>query len=297
MALEKFKATPLPVPTPDYSQQYMTQLIRVLGLYFSQLDSLTPNQAQSYRADDFWGGTFHGIFAGSGIEMTLPYGSFYQNGHTTLTANITNVSTTPIAVTSTAEFATAGFIIIGNEIIQYTSKTATTFAGTITRGVKGTTNVSHNSGDAVSEAAGVAAGSSAAAVLDTVITANGVTVTVPDTKIYFDNAGVYNIQFSLQLLNYTNAEDNVTVWFKKNGTDIPNSASIDQVNSKHGSVPGATIMALNYMDTFAANDYVELYWASGSGNTVLATYPPGTSPTHPASPSMILTVSFVSAIP
>jgi len=69
MALEKFKATPLPVPTPDYSQQYMTQLIRVLGLYFSQLDSLTPNQAQSYRADFFYGG----IFYGDGYGLRLPH--------------------------------------------------------------------------------------------------------------------------------------------------------------------------------------------------------------------------------
>ena len=69
MALEKFKATPLPVPTPDYSQQYMTQLIRVLGLYFSQLDSLTPNQAQSYRADNFYGGVFYG----DGYGLRLPH--------------------------------------------------------------------------------------------------------------------------------------------------------------------------------------------------------------------------------
>lgn len=44
MALEKFRASPLPVPPSDYNQQYMTQLIRVIGLYFSQLDSLTPLQ-------------------------------------------------------------------------------------------------------------------------------------------------------------------------------------------------------------------------------------------------------------
>lgn len=69
MALEKFKATPLPVPTPDYSQQYMTQLIRVIGLYFSQLDSQTPNQADSYRALNFYGGTFYG----DGYGLRLPH--------------------------------------------------------------------------------------------------------------------------------------------------------------------------------------------------------------------------------
>lgn len=69
MAMEKFRAPPLPVPSPTYDQQYMTQLIRVLGLYFTQLDSLTPNQANSYRADNFWGG----LFTGYGRGLILPH--------------------------------------------------------------------------------------------------------------------------------------------------------------------------------------------------------------------------------
>lgn len=69
MAMEKFRAPPLPVPSAVYDQQYMTQLIRVLGLYFTQLDSLTPNQANSYRADNFWGG----LFTGYGRGLILPH--------------------------------------------------------------------------------------------------------------------------------------------------------------------------------------------------------------------------------
>ena len=38
----------------------MSQFIRMLGIYFAQLDSLTPNQAQSYTADNFFGGIFSG---------------------------------------------------------------------------------------------------------------------------------------------------------------------------------------------------------------------------------------------
>jgi len=78
MALEKFRASPLPIPGVEYDHQYMLQLIRVLGLYFSQLDSLTPNQAQSYRADNFYGGTFRGdiyggFIIGFGPHMEYPY--------------------------------------------------------------------------------------------------------------------------------------------------------------------------------------------------------------------------------
>lgn len=263
-----------------YAQLYQDQLNNALRLYFNELDNFA-----------------FGLLNGSGgSAIKFPYFSANQDGNTALTGNITNVSTTPIPVTSTAGFESSGFIIIGKEIIQYTSTTATSFDGTITRGVKGTTNVAHNTGALVSEAAGVTAGSSAAVKLDAVTLSNGIRCAVPDSKVYFDVAGIYNIQFSFQLLNYDNSEDNITAWFKKNNNDIPLSASIQQVNQIHGNTPGAAILALNLVEQFAVGDYFELYWASDTGNTVLATYPPGTSPTHPASPAVIMTVTFVSAV-
>jgi hypothetical protein len=82
MALERFKAAPLPNPPAQYDPQYVRQLIRVIEIYFNQLDSNTPNQAQSYRADNFYGGTFNGstfnggTFNGSGIGLTFPHNQF-----------------------------------------------------------------------------------------------------------------------------------------------------------------------------------------------------------------------------
>ena len=40
--MERFQAPALPVPPLEYDQQYVTNLIRVLRLYFNQLDSTTP---------------------------------------------------------------------------------------------------------------------------------------------------------------------------------------------------------------------------------------------------------------
>jgi hypothetical protein len=57
MAMEKFKHPPLPNAPSVYDPQYVRQLVRVIELYFNQLDSLTPNIAQSYTADAFYGGT------------------------------------------------------------------------------------------------------------------------------------------------------------------------------------------------------------------------------------------------
>jgi hypothetical protein len=42
MGMERFKAPALPVPPVEYDQKYHTDLIRVLRIYFNQLDSTTP---------------------------------------------------------------------------------------------------------------------------------------------------------------------------------------------------------------------------------------------------------------
>lgn len=62
MALDKFNAPPLPNPPGTWDAQYMRQVLRVLEIYFSQLDSNTPNHAQKYTAD-----TFNGIFAAKNV--------------------------------------------------------------------------------------------------------------------------------------------------------------------------------------------------------------------------------------
>lgn len=230
----------------------------------------------------------------SAASINLAYGSFLQNGSTTLTDTISNNSTSPLTVGDTTEFGSSGYCIIENEIIQYVGKSSTQLGTTsITRGVKGTTNVSHTAGVAVSEGAAVANGNSSAAIgYDTTIYGNDISIT-STSRVTFARAGLYNIQFSLQLLNYTTSEDNVTVWMKLNGSDVSQSASIQQVNAKHGQSPGAAILALNLFQQVTAGQYIELYWTSNTGNTVLASFPAGTNPTHPVSPAVILTATQV----
>ena len=271
----------LPLATALYERQYQDQFANILRLYFNQLD----NAFGSLLGPD--GGKF----------LKFPNGAFHQDGATTLTSGITNVSTTPIPVVSTDQFESAGHILIGAELIAYTGKTATTFTG-ITRGVYGTTNTSHSTSAAVTEALGVASSTTSIAIpFDSTDASNGVSIdTITNSKIVFASAGYYNIQFSAQLLNFTTSDDNVTFWWKQNGTDIAYSAGIQAVPSKHGSTPGAAIVSWNIVLPVIAGDYVQLYYASESGNTVTATYPAGTAPVHPVSPSVILTATFVSAL-
>lgn len=226
--------------------------------------------------------------------INLAYGSFLQDGTTTLTNTISNNSTAPITVGDTTYFHSSGYIIIEQEVIQYVGKSSTQLGTTsVTRGVKGTTNVSHNAGTAVSEAAAVSSSTSSQAIgLDTTVYSNDVSISA-DTQITFTKAGLYNIQFSLQFLNYTSAEDNVVVWIRLNGVDVAQSASVQLVAPKHGQSPGASILALNIFQQVSAGQYVELYWTSGTGNTVLGTFPAGTTPAFPVAPAAIVTATQV----
>ena len=271
----------LPAAPIEYNAQYQEQYSNVLRLYFNQLEGLLNSLS------DETGGRF----------IRFPYGAFHQNGNTTLSANITNVSTTPISVASTAGFPSTGWLLIGSELISYTTKTATTFDGTITRGALGTTNVAHTAGADITEAQGTGGvGVIGKVLFNNTDYSNGVsTDTTDQTKIVFTNAGIYNLQFSAQLLNFTTSEDNATIWFRLNGVDVAASASIEQVNAKHGSSPGARICTVNFFQQVVPNDYVQLAWTSDTGNTVLASFPAGTSPVHPLSPGVIFTASFVSA--
>mgnify|MGYP003704349195 CR=1 FL=1 len=273
----------LPLGTEQYDRRYQDQFTNVLRLYFNQLKNAIGELLNTE----------------GGKYLNFPYGAFHQNGNTTLSSNITNVSTTPISVASTSGFPSSGWLLIENELISYTTKTATTFDGTITRGVLGTTNVAHTSGAAISEVQGVASPTTIGSILfNATDYSNNVSIDSTDTsKVVFATAGIYNIMVSAQLLNFTTTDDNVTFWFRLNGTDIANTASIEAVPSKHGTTPGAIILAYNIIQEVAANDYIQLKWASDSGNSVTATYPAGTSPVHPVSPAIILTAQFVSAPP
>ena len=121
---------------------------------------------------------------------------------------------------------------------------------------------------------------------------------VDSTKITFATDGVYNIQFSIQLANNDNATQDIDIWFRKNGVDIENSNSrFGLAPRKSAGDPYHVIGSLNFVDSFVADDYVELYWRTSSTNAYIEYYSAPSSPTRPAIPSVILTATFVSSVP
>lgn len=280
----RVRAPSLPLQPEEYNPSEINQFQNVLRLYFNRLDN--------YLAGLSTGG------GSGGSQLYFPNGAFHQDGYTTLTNAIPNSSSTAtIVVGATTGFASAGAILIENELITYTGKTATTFTG-ITRSQYGSSGSSHAAGVYVTEAQAVPSSTSSLALpFDTTDTSIGVALDPADnSKIVFDYAGIYNIQFSIQLINCTSSIDNATLWFRKNTADIDYTAGIISVPSKHSGGLGAAVISWNLVVEVNAGGNIQLMMASNSGNTVAATYPPGTAPVHPASPSVILTATFVSAI-
>ena len=272
----------LPAAPNEYDAQFIEQYSNILRLYFNQIDGLT--------------GALLGESGGS--YLRLPYGAFHQDGYTTLTNAIpTSGSTATIVVGSTTGFESAGTIIIQKELISYTGKTATTFTG-ITRSQYGSSGASHAAGVYVTEAQAVPSATTALAIpYDTTDYNNQISLDATDkSKVVFAVSGFYNIQFSIQLLNGKSSIDNVTLWFRQNGVDIPNTAGIATVPLGPGTSLGAIIVAWNLVIPITAGDYIQLMMTSDSGDTVAGTYPPGTAPVHPVSPSVIFTATFVSAL-
>jgi hypothetical protein len=133
--------------------------------------------------------------------------------------------------------------------------------------------------------------------LNSTTLASGVSVQ-SSSQITFEYEGVYNIQFSVQLANNDNATQDIDIWFRKNGVDIANSNSrFGLAPRKSAGDPYHVIGSLNFVDSFAANDYVQLYWRSSNTAAYIEHYTAPSSPTRPAIPSVILTATFVSSVP
>jgi hypothetical protein len=106
---------------------------------------------------------------------------------------------------------------------------------------------------------------------------------------------MYSIQIGFQLSNTAAADDDFTVWVRKNGVDVPNSAYIQSVPSSHGATNGHTALSFSDQFSLAADDYLEFYWTTDSGTSSIVAYNSGVVPTHPNSPSVIVTSQFISA--
>lgn len=133
-----------------------------------------------------------------------------------------------------------------------------------------------------------------AVTLDTTDFSNGVTLS-NSSRLNVSQAGIYDIQFSIQFKNTTNDGQDVDVWFRKNGANIANSNSrFHVVARKSTGDPSHLIAAINFFVSLSANDYIEIMWRPSDVGVSIEHFAASSTPTRPAVPSVIATLSFMS---
>jgi hypothetical protein len=124
-------------------------------------------------------------------------------------------------------------------------------------------------------------------IQDSITLVNGSRITVPNT-------GIYNLQFSAQIVNTDNEQHNVKIWFRVNDSDVTNSATDITIPSrKTSNIYGYGVAAWNIFWSLTAGQYVQLVWLPSSALVTLEHIPLSASPAVPAIPSIIATMNQV----
>jgi len=139
----------------------------------------------------------------------------------------------------------------------------------------------------------VTANTATAMTLDTTDYTNGVYLS-NSSRMNVRNTGIYNLQWSGQFVNNDSQLHDVSVWLRKNGTNIVGSTGFISVPNSHGGVNGHTIAGWNYFLELAANDYIEIYWSATNASISLQHFDAQTSPTRPSTASLITTMNYIS---
>lgn len=139
----------------------------------------------------------------------------------------------------------------------------------------------------------VTSGQTAAIQYNTTDISNGVTIQADGnndpTLIKVSSTGVYNIQFSIQAERQQGgggAAKVLIIWLRKNGVDVPWTATF--LGFQSNSVEH--VASWNFFVPMTPSDDVQLMWTQDD-DIRLITIPENT---HPAVPSVILTVNKIS---
>lgn len=98
--------------------------------------------------------------------------------------------------------------------------------------------------------------------LNTTAFAEGVTIqndgSSNPTKIVFEHAGVYDIQFSAQVVKTDANQDTMDFWIRQNGVDVPWSNTTFTLNGNNAK----GVAAWDWMVKAVAGDFVQIAWCS-----------------------------------
>jgi hypothetical protein len=124
-------------------------------------------------------------------------------------------------------------------------------------------------------------------VFNTTDSSNGVSIGSPTSRLVADFQGVYNVQFSAQLDKTSGGAGNIYIWLRKNGTNVPNTATTIAIQG----TAARTVAAWNFIIQLEPTQYVELMWATD--DTSVRILAATATSVWPAIPSVIATLTQV----
>jgi hypothetical protein len=106
------------------------------------------------------------------------------------------------------------------------------------------------------------------------------------TRITTKNVGLYNIKYSLQFIKTDPANDEVSIWLRRNSSAYPNTNNTYTIL---GSGIKNTI-SNSFFVALGNDDYVEIYFSLKNINTSLTSVNPQLTPSRPATPAAAVSI-------
>ena len=130
-----------------------------------------------------------------------------------------------------------------------------------------------------------ASNTATAITLGTTLSANGVSIGTPTSRMVVSQAGFYQIDTSVQFTSSSGSAKTLYFWLSKNGTDVPDTTRAYTIKANGDQRNIST----TYTTSLAVDDYIELKWAA-TNTAVSLTAATGLS-FAPDVPSVLISVT------
>jgi hypothetical protein len=221
------------------AQQIKTYVGSSLNITGGVLGSVTiSNAVGSFNSITITNGTI------SSVNISNSVGSFNS-------VTINNGTLSSVTISSSS----LGSVTISNAVGEFDSITVTAGAipfNTITNRAIAQFE-SHSDQTATSANVAYVAQMNNAAAFNT-----GITI-ASSTNVTVAASGVYSVNASIQFANSDSSNHNSTFWFRKDGTNIPNSASVISVPKVADG--GKTLAQVTIFESMSISSYVQLVWS------------------------------------
>jgi len=106
------------------------------------------------------------------------------------------------------------------------------------------------------------------------------------TRITVNNGGLYNVKYTLQFIKTDGANDEVSVWIRRNSSSYANTNNTYTITG----LGIKNMISNSFFIELGDNDYVEIYFSLKNINTILVSSNPQLTPSRPATPAAMVSM-------